>query len=131
MSEEYALLANHIDPFDDLKHAEELLITYKPTGNEDEDFAMLKSLLAQERVLDISRPIVFEKYHHGSDKANDFLYREYMVRHRISLFALKLDKKVTDRISFEGTDDSIQSSVCAMCCMNREEYPKPVKKAKD
>ena len=35
MSEEYALLAKHIDPFEDLKHAEELLEKYKPTGNED------------------------------------------------------------------------------------------------
>ena len=127
MSEEYALLAKHIDPFEDLKHAEELLEKYKPTGNEDEDFAMLKSLLAQERVLDISRPIMFEKHKHGSEKAKDYIYREYMVRHRISLFALKLDKKVTGRISFNGKPDSIQSSVCALCCMNREEYPKPKK----
>lgn len=130
MSEEYALLAKHIDPFEDLKHAEELLAKYKPTGNEDEDFAMLKSLLAQERVLDISRPIMFEKHPHGSEKANDYVFREYMVRHRISLFALKLDKKVTDKINFDGQPGSIQSSVCAMHCMNREEYPKPVKKTK-
>lgn len=112
-------------PFDELKRAEELLEQYNPSGDEELDYRQLVSLLAQERVLDIARIDMFEKHKHGSSKANDYLFREYMVRHKISEYALKLDKKVTDKITGENPEEK---SFVAMCVKNRGLYPKPVKK---
>lgn len=113
-------------PFEELKRAEDLLKEYKPSGDEELDYRQLSALLAQERVLDICRIDMFEKHKHGSTKAKDYLYREYMVRHNVSEFALKLSKEVTDKITGENPEEK---SFVAMCVKNRELYPKPVKKS--
>ncbi len=113
------------NPFEELKTAESLLKKYEPSNDPELDYRQLKALLAQERVLDYCRIDMFEKHKHGSSKAKDYVFREYMVRHQISEFALKLNKEVTDRITGE---DPEEKSFVAMCVKNRELYPKPVKK---
>ncbi len=114
----------YFKPFKELKTAEEQINKAELEGG----LTTLHALLAQERVLDYCRPLVFEKYGHGSKKTNDYVYREYMVRHKISEFALKLDKSITDKITGEG---AYEKSVVAMNVKNRELYPKPAKKSKD
>lgn len=113
-------------PFEDLKKAEALLEQYKITDDPEVNYRQLVSLLTQERVLDSARITMFEQHEHGSEKAKDYVFREYMVRHKISEYALALDKKVTDRIF---TNDLVEMSVVVMCIKNRELYPKPVKKS--
>jgi len=112
-------------PFEELKQAEDLLQEYKPSGDEELDYRQLLALLAQERVLDMCRIDMLKKYKHGSGRSKNYMYREYMVRHKISEFALKLDKKVTDKITGENPEEK---SVVAMYVKNRELYPKPVRK---
>lgn len=118
------LAKKYFKPFKELKTAEEQLSKAELEGG----LTTLHALLAQERVLDYFRPLVFERYGHGSKKTNDYIFREYMVRHKISEFALKLDKSITDKITGE---EPYEKSVVAMHVKNRELYPKPVKKAKD
>lgn len=115
------------DPFQQLQKAEYLLAQFKPTGSGPVDFDMLSELFTQERVLDRSRSDMYENNTHGSTTATDYLFREYMVRHLISLFALKLDRSVTDRITGEEPN---QKSAVAIYCKDRTEYPKPTLKAK-
>jgi hypothetical protein len=114
----------YFKPFRELKTAEDRLGKVDLEGG----LTTLHALLAQERVLDYCRPLVFERYGAGSKKTKDYVYREYMVRHKISEFALKLDKSITDKITGE---DSIEKSFVAMHVKNRELYPKPIKKTKD
>ncbi len=111
----------HFKPFRELRTAEEQLNKAEVEGG----LTTLQALLAQERVLDFCRQFVFERYGHGSKKVKDYVFREYMVRHRISEFALKLDKSITDKIIGE---EPYEKSVVAMHVKNRELYPKPVKK---
>jgi|GEM_PF-6029142 len=111
----------YFKPFKELKNAEKQLDNAETTGG----LTTLQALLAQERVLDYCRPLVFECYKHGGKKVTDYVFREYMVRHRISEFALKLDKSITDKIVGE---EPYEKSVVAMHVKNRELYPKPVKK---
>lgn len=113
-------------PFEELKKAEDLLDQYKITDNQEANYRQLVSLLTQERVLDSARVLMYEQHKHGSEKAKDYVFREYMVRHKISEYALALDKKITDRI-FDN--DLVENSVVAMHVKNRELYPKPVKKS--
>ena len=117
-----------MDPFRELKDAESSFDLYKVTGLPKTDYLQLKALLAHERALDSCRLHVFEDYGHGSKEGNDYVYREYMFRHDISEFALKMSKEATDMIT--GIDPEEKSFV-AMCVKNRELYPKPVKKTKD
>jgi hypothetical protein len=114
----------YFKPFKELKIAEEQINKAEPEGG----LTTLNALLAQERMLDYCRPLVFEKYGNGSRKTNDYVYREYMVRHKISQFALKLDKSITDKITGE---EIYEKSFVAMHVKNRELYPKPAKKFKD
>ncbi|MCA9323532.1 hypothetical protein KC992_00330 [Candidatus Saccharibacteria bacterium] len=117
---------NTLKPFEELKNAEALLEQYKVTDNPEVNYRQLVSLLTQERVLDSARIPMFEQHKHGSEKAKDYVFREYMVRHKISEYALSLDKEVTDRIL---DNDLVETSVVVMCIKNRELYPKPVKKS--
>lgn len=112
----------YFKPFKELKIAEEKIRKYEPTGDTDVDLSALRALLAQERMLDYCRPLVFER--HGADnrKTKEYIFREYMVRHQISEFALKLSKEVTDRITGENLEEK---SFVAMCIKNRELYPEP------
>lgn len=112
-------------PFDELKRAEELVERYKPSGDEELDYRQLVSLLAQERVLDAVRADVFENYEYDSDEAGEYVFREYMVRHNLSVYAATLDKNVTDRITGENPEEK---SFVAICVKNREIYPKPKKR---
>ena len=77
-------------------------------------------------MVDRVRTDMFVAHKHGSDEAKDYLYREHMVRRRISEFALKLSKEVTDKITGQGPEEK---SFVATCVKNRELYPKPVKKS--
>ena len=115
-----------LKPFEELKNAEDLLTQYKVTDNPEVNYRQLVALLTQERVLDSARIPMFEHHKHGSEKAKDYVFREYMVLHKISEYALALDKEVTDRI-FDN--DLVETSVVVMCIKNRELYPKPVKKS--
>lgn len=115
-----------LNPFEELKNAEELLTQYKVTENPEVNYRQLVSLLTQERVLDRARVPMFEHHKHGSERANDYVFREYMVRHKISEYALALDKEVTDRIL---DNDLVELSAVVICIKNRELYPKPVKKS--
>jgi len=115
-----------MDPFKQLKEAESSFDLYKVTGIPKTDYLQLKALLAHERVLDSCRTHVFEDYEHGSKQRKDYVYREYMFRHNISEFALKMSKDATDMITGE---DPEEKSYVAMCVKNRELYPKPVKKS--
>jgi hypothetical protein len=115
-----------MDPFKELKGAESSFDLYKVTGVPKTDYLQLKALLAHERVLDSCRLHVFEDFEQGSKERNDYVYREYMFRHNISEFALKMSKEATDMITGE---DPEENSFVAMCVKNRELYPKPVKKS--
>ena len=115
-----------MDPFKQLKEAESSFDLYKVTGIPKTDYLQLKALLAHEWVLDSCRTHVFEDYVHGCKQRNDYVYREYMFRHNISEFALKMSKETTDMITGE---DPEEKSYVAMCVKNRELYPKPAKKS--
>jgi hypothetical protein len=115
-----------MNPFEDIEKAEELLKEYQPTGDPNLDYLSLKALLAQERLLDTFRVVMFSQYKQGTSEAEEYVFREYMVRHKISKFALKLNEEVTSRITGE---DPIEKSYVAICIKNRELYPKPVKKS--
>lgn len=108
-----------------LEEAETMLDSAKVIGSEDQDYQQLLALLRKERELDLMRLEMFDKHEHGSDEANDYLYREYMVRHRISEFASKLDKKVIDNMSGDLPEEQ---SFVAEGIRNGEIYPKPIKK---
>ncbi|MGB2787072.1 MAG: hypothetical protein WBB94_01680 [Candidatus Saccharimonadaceae bacterium] len=117
---------NSTTPFKELEKAEMLLDKCEPTNSAERDYDQLAALLIHERILDSLRIKMFEENEHGSQQANDYLYRERLVRHRISSFALRLDTEVTDRITGESPE---QKSVVAMCIRNRAEYPAPTPKA--
>ncbi len=113
-------------PFNELEKAEMLLDKSEPTNDAARDYDQLAKLLIQERILDNLRIKMFRDNAHGSQRANDYLYRERLVRHRISAFALRLNTSVTDRVTGELPE---QKSVVAICIRNREEYPSPAPKA--
>jgi len=113
-----------MDPFKELKNAESSFDLYRVTGIPKTDYLQLKALLAQERVLDSCRIHVFEDYEQGSKQRSDYVYREYMFRHNISEFALKMSKEATDMITVEHPEEK---SFVAMSVKNRELYPKPFK----
>lgn len=113
------------DPFAELTKAEQLLEQSEPAHETELDYRQLKILLAQERVLDRCRMDMFDQHPHGSPEAEDYIFREYMVRHKISTFGLQLSKEVTDRLTGE---DPVERSFVAMYVKNRDPYPKPVKK---
>lgn len=112
-------------PFHALRETETVLDTVKLTGDEERDYQMLLALLKRERELDRLRLDMFEEHEHGSDEAYDYLFREYMVRHRVTEFASKLDKKIISRITGELPEEK---SVVAMCIRNSDIYPKPIRK---
>lgn len=109
-------------PFYVLKEAETALDNARITGNEEQDYQQLLGLLRKERELDQLRLEMFEAHAHGSDEANDYLFREYMARHRVTEFASKLDKKIVSRIAGELPEEK---SVVAMHIRNGKIYPKP------
>lgn len=109
----------------DLEVAEKLLTTCEPTGDPEKDYAQLEVLLTYERLVDSSRLTLFQQYSNDSPEATDYIFREYMLRHRISEFAMKLDKLVTDRITGGVLREN---SVLAAHIKNREVYPKPVQR---
>lgn len=113
-------------PFEVLKSIEDQLQTCKASGNEELDYLLLKALLSQERLLDSGRVTVYEQHQQERSKIDDYLFREYMVRHLISKFALTLSRQVTDKITGQ---DAAELSAVASCVKNRELYPEPAKKA--
>lgn len=115
-----------LNPFEELKKAEDLLAQYRVTDKSEVNYHQLVTLLTQERILDSARIPMYKQHKHGSEKARDYVFREYMVRHKISEYGLALDKEVTDRIL---DDDLVEMSVVLMCIKNRELYPKPAKKS--
>lgn len=115
-----------MDYFNELKRAEAHLAETEVMDSPEVNYASLVVLLVLERGLDSARTQVFEQYGYDSDEAKDYIFREYMVRHGISEFALKLDKSVTDKIT---GNESYEKSVVATCVRNRELYPKPEKKS--
>ena len=116
-----------LEPFEELKKVETLLDQTRTSQDPEADFSKLTALLVQERILDRLRIKMFEENRHGSQPANDYLYREYLVRHRISVFAQSLDRTVTDRVTCESPE---QKSAVAICIKNREAYPRPILKTK-
>jgi hypothetical protein len=113
-----------IDPFEQLEITERLLDQCKPTIDPDSksfDYAQLKFLLAHERMLDYCRNFVLDKYESGSDESEDYKSREQMVRHRISEFALKIDEKLTSKLSED--EDSYDQSALSMYIKDRQIYP--------
>jgi uncharacterized protein len=115
-------------PFYTLTETEDALDRASVSGDDEQDYRQLLALLRKERELDHLRIEVFDRYRHGSDEANDYLFREYMVRHRVTKFALGLDRKITDKVTGELAEEK---SVVAMCVRHRETYPEPVKKVKN
>ena len=111
--------------FTDLESAEKILAMCEPTGDAETDYAHLDALLIYERLVDRERIFILQHYQDGSPEAKDYIFREYMLRHRISAFAMKLDKSVTDRITGEKSEEK---SFLAISVKNREIYPEPVKK---
>lgn len=110
--------------FTDLESAEKILSMCEPTGDAESDYTHLEVLLTYERLVDKERVFILQQNQADSPEAKDYIFREYMLRHNISAFAMKLDKTVTDRIIGEKPGEQ---SFLATSIKNREEYPKPVK----
>lgn len=110
--------------FAHLKQAERLLAQCIVSGDNDYDYRQLHLLLGQERLVDQFRSVMLQQHVQGSYWANEYLFREYMIRYNISKFALKLDRKVTNRII--GRHYAEKSAV-AIYIKNRKLYPLPVK----
>lgn len=112
---------NDFEPFVELEKAEALLRNLHVSDDADANYLQLTGLLTQERTLDRARPSMYETYGHQTERSEDYVYREYMVRRKISEFAAKLDREITDKI--DGFDSAL-----AMYIRHKELYPEPVRR---
>jgi hypothetical protein len=115
---------NVSEPFWTLGLAEKFLDNIPVTGDNHIDYLDLELMLQYERRLDRLRSDMYEMHKHGTKWANNYCYRELMVRHLITVFASKLDKEVIDKVTGEK---EVEQSVVGISIKNHEIYPEPKK----
>ena len=118
---------NTHQPFASIEALERDLVRASlPTHDLEIQYQELCQLLTDERDMETERIEVLTTFGYDSDISQEFLYRERLMRHQISVHALTLDKRVTNRI--DGNDRYTKSAV-AICIFHREPYPEPVKQS--
>lgn len=111
-------------PFRILRATEKLVGHSKPVGVISDDAERLWLLLNCERLLDLLRSNVNAMTDFKRSWLSDYRYREELIRHRISLFALSIDQAAIDRMDINS---DVTSTALGMTVRERQEYPSPTK----